>query len=74
MITETAAGGSLDEGQVAVPLMDDMAVQEFAAQFETEAMTTRLQEAVAQTDVPDDMVAVRRGRGDRVRLAAPTCT
>ena len=54
MITETAAGGTVAEA--AVPLSDDVAVQEFAAQFETEAMTTRLQEAVDKTDVPDDMM------------------
>jgi hypothetical protein len=56
MITETGAGGRVDVGQLAVPLSDDMAVQEFAAQFETEAMTTRLQEAVGKVDIPDDML------------------
>jgi len=54
MITETAAGGTVAEA--AVPLSDDAAVQEFAAQFETEAMATRLQDAVDKTDVPDDML------------------
>ena len=56
MITETGAGGRPDDGQVAVPLTDDLAVQEFTGQFETEAMETRVQDAVASTDVPDDML------------------
>jgi len=56
MITETAAGGSLDDGQVAVPLTDDMAVQEFVSQFTTEGMTTRVQDAVDKTQIPDDML------------------
>jgi hypothetical protein len=54
MLTETAAGGSMSE--VAVPLVDDAAVQEFNAQFETDAMPARVQDTVAETDVPDGML------------------
>jgi hypothetical protein len=54
LITETAAGGESSEG--AVPLGDDTAVQEFTAQFGRDAMATRVQDAVAETDVPDDML------------------
>lgn len=56
MITETGAGGTVEAGQAAVPLTDDTAVQDFASQFETDAMATRLQDAVAKVDVPDDML------------------
>jgi hypothetical protein len=56
MITETAAGGAVEADGAAVPLTDDVAVQEFTAQFETDAMTTRLQNAVDKADVPDDML------------------
>jgi hypothetical protein len=54
MLTETAAGGAMSE--VAVPLGDDTAVQEFNAQFEADALPTRVQNTVAGTDVPDDML------------------
>ena len=54
LLTETAAGGAMSE--VAVPLGDDPAVQEFNAQFETDALPTRVQDAVAETTVPDDML------------------
>jgi hypothetical protein len=54
MITETAAGGATSP--VAVPLGDDEAVQAFNQQFETDAMPTRVQDAVAATEVPDDML------------------
>ena len=54
MITETAAGGAMSE--VAVPLGDDTAVQEFNAQFETDALPTRVHNAVAKTDVPEGML------------------
>jgi hypothetical protein len=54
MPTETAAGGSTSE--VAAPLGDDAAVQEFNAQFETDAMPTRVEDTVAETDVPDGML------------------
>ena len=54
MLTETAAGGATSE--VAVPLGDDAAVQEFNAQFETDALPTQVQNAVATTDVPEGML------------------
>lgn len=54
MITETAAGGATSE--TAVPLNDDNAVQAFNQQFETDALPTRVQEAVEATEVPDDML------------------
>jgi hypothetical protein len=54
MITETAAGGAAAEA--AVPLSDDLAVQQFTSQFETDTMTTRIQDAVDKTDVPADML------------------
>jgi hypothetical protein len=56
MITETAAGGTVDAGAAAVPLGDDTAVQEFTAQFTSEAMTTRVQDAVDKAAVSDDML------------------
>ena len=31
-------------------------MQEFTSQFETDTMTTRIQDAVDRTDVPDDML------------------
>jgi hypothetical protein len=52
MITETAAGGTVSE--VAVPLSDDDAVQQFSAQFENDVMATRIQDAVVAADVADD--------------------
>jgi hypothetical protein len=54
MITETGAGGQVEADAAAVPLTDDTAVQEFASQFETEAMTTRVQDAVDKVDITDD--------------------
>ncbi len=54
LLTETAAGGAMSE--VAVPLGDDPAVQEFNAQFETDALRMRVQDAVLETTVPDDML------------------
>jgi hypothetical protein len=54
LLTETAAGGAMSE--VAVPLGDDAAVQEFNAQFETDALPARVEDAVAQVDVPDGML------------------
>ena len=54
MITETAAGGATSP--VAVPLGDDAAVQAFNQQFETDAMPTKVEDAVAATDVPDGML------------------
>ena len=56
LITETAAGGTVDAGAAAVPLGDDTAVQEFTAQFTSEAMTTRVQEAVDKAAVSDEML------------------
>jgi hypothetical protein len=53
-ITETAAGGATST--TAVPLTDDEAVRGFTSQFEREAMTTRIQDVVRATDVPDDML------------------
>jgi hypothetical protein len=52
MITETAAGGSTSE--TAVPLGDDDAVAQFTSQFENDAMTRQVQDAVEATDVADD--------------------
>ena len=43
MITETAAGGEGGAGE-AVALADEAAVQEFAGQFETDAMQMQLTE------------------------------
>jgi hypothetical protein len=54
MITETAAGGATSP--VAVPLGDDEAVAAFNQQFETDAMPARVQDAVAATEVPEDML------------------
>jgi len=54
VMTETAAGGATSE--TAVPLTDDAAVQAFNQQFETDALPTRVEEAVAGTDVPDGML------------------
>ena len=54
MLTETAAGGAMSE--VAVPLGDDNAVQQFNAQFEADPLPTKVQDAVAETDVPDGML------------------
>jgi len=53
-ITETAAGGSVSDA--AVPLADDAAVLQFTSQFETDAMTAKIQDAVQSTDVPDGML------------------
>jgi len=50
-ITVTAAGGTLSE--VAVPLSDDASVQEFTSQFESDDMVQQIQDAAANTDVPD---------------------
>jgi hypothetical protein len=54
MLTETAVGGATST--VAVPLAGDTAVQEFTAQFETDAMPTRVQNTVNDTAVPDGML------------------
>jgi len=54
ILTATAAGGEVSE--VAVPLGDDAAVQEFTAQFEAEVLPAQVQDAVAQTEVPDGML------------------
>jgi hypothetical protein len=54
MLTETAAGGAVSE--VAVPLGDDTAVQAFTAQFKADALPSKVQTAVAETDVPDGML------------------
>ena len=54
MLTETAAGGATSE--VAVPLGDDAAVQQFNAQFETDPLPTKVQNTVAETDVPEGML------------------
>ena len=67
MLTETAAGGATSE--VAVPLGDDAAVQQFNAQFETDPLPTRVQNAVAETDVPDGMLLYGAVVADRLRLA-----
>jgi hypothetical protein len=56
MITETGAGGSVEPGGAAVPLSDDVAVQEFTAQFSSDAISTQIQEAVDKTEVSDDML------------------
>jgi len=53
LITETAAGGGTGP---AVPLAGDGALQQFNGQFETDAMTHRVRDAVRQTDVPDGML------------------
>ena len=50
-ITVTTAGGTLSE--VAVPLSDDASVQDFTSQFESDDMVQQIQQAVANTDVPD---------------------
>ena len=52
-ITETAAGG--EASPTAVPLGDDGAVQSFIAGF-NENLQTGIQDVVAATDIPDDMV------------------
>ena len=56
LITETAAGGQVEAGAAAVPLSDDTAVQEFTAQFTSDALPTRVQEAADGATVPDDML------------------
>ncbi|HRI95187.1 MAG TPA: hypothetical protein PLZ93_06220 [Nocardioides sp.] len=53
MITETAAGGATSA--LAVPLDDDAALQAFNQQFETDAIPTQVEAAVAATEVPDGM-------------------
>ena len=53
-ITVTAAGGQLSE--TAVPLSDDADVQAFVEQFPSGDMGAQVQDAVAQTDVPDGQV------------------
>jgi predicted small lipoprotein YifL len=55
IITVTGAGGQLDAGAPAVPLGDDAAVQQFDAQFNSEQLTTEIQEAVAGAAVTEDM-------------------
>ena len=50
-ITVTTAGGTVSE--VAVPLSDDASVQDFTSQFESDYMVQQIQQAVANTDVPD---------------------
>ena len=52
MMTETAAGGEVS--QTPVPLPDDDAVAKFNEQFDTDALPTRILEAVHAADVPDD--------------------
>ncbi len=54
MITETAAGGAT--AATAVPLNDDLAVQEFTSQFETDTITTRIQDAVDRAEITEDML------------------
>ncbi|MDQ4005705.1 MAG: hypothetical protein M3135_05320 [Actinomycetota bacterium] len=51
MVTETAVGGKVDP--MAVPLGDQTAVAEFAAQFETDAMRARLLSIVDHAPVGD---------------------
>jgi hypothetical protein len=53
-ITVTAAGGHLSE--TAVPLTDDAAVQAFTSQFTAGDLGAQVEDAVAQTDVPEDEV------------------
>jgi hypothetical protein len=53
-ITVTAAGGQLSE--TAVPLSDEADVQAFVEQFASGDMGAQVQDAVAQTDVPDGQV------------------
>jgi hypothetical protein len=53
-MTETAAGGTVSE--VAVPLGDQAAVDEFTAQFKPDRLPTRVNDAVAGADVPDGML------------------
>ena len=52
-ITVTAAGGTVSE--LAVPLPDDAAVDEFVAQFTSDDLSHQVEAAVASTDVPDGM-------------------
>lgn len=52
MMTETAAGGTVSE--TPVPLPDDDAVAQFNQHFDTDALPTRILEAVHAADVPDD--------------------
>jgi hypothetical protein len=54
VLTETAAGGTTSPA--GVPLGDQDAVLAFTEQFETDALPTRIQDAVAGTEVPDDML------------------
>jgi hypothetical protein len=51
-VTATDAGGTVTGS--AVPLVDDTAVEEFATQFKTDTMTTKLLDAVHAAKVPDD--------------------
>jgi hypothetical protein len=54
IMTETAAGGTVSE--LAVPLGDQAAVDEFTAQFEPPRLPGRVNEAVAGAEVPDGML------------------
>jgi hypothetical protein len=53
-ITETAAGGTVNE--TAVSLNDDQAVAEFVSQFTNDTMSSRIQDLVRETKVPDGVL------------------
>lgn len=55
MITETAVGGMVSPGGVA--LTDGAAVAQFSGQFDDDQMQVRLSQAFADLEVPDDKAA-----------------